>query len=171
MKVSIDLIARILHQRDTSVTQYYSQPTAEQVREAAETIFIDRIDVAAEARRSPEEIGRMLREAEGKIGALTQVIGGTCIIGNFCPAKFACIGCSGNAPDPERRAEVERKKEWAAQHLNWAIREGLGAEGRQMRQLIQDCELMLEEMDMIIAARENAAQTITVIHGSDGIRK
>jgi len=35
--------------------------------EAAEMVFVDRIDVAAEALRSPAEIGRMLNEAEGKV--------------------------------------------------------------------------------------------------------
>jgi hypothetical protein len=38
--------------------------------EAAEMVFVDRIDVAAEALRSPAEIGRMLTEAEGQVGAL-----------------------------------------------------------------------------------------------------
>ena len=57
------------------MTRYYSQPTRTQVIDAAEMIFVDRIDVAAEALRNPDEIGRMLREAEGKIGALTEVWG------------------------------------------------------------------------------------------------
>ena len=57
----------------------------------------------------------MLREAEGKIGALTEVIGGTCVVSNFCPAKFACIGCAGNAADPDKRYQIERKKAWAEQ--------------------------------------------------------
>jgi hypothetical protein len=78
LKVPIEVVAALLHQRDLSVTRYYSQPTRTQVMDAAEMIFVDRIDVAAEALRNPDEIGRMLREAEGKIGALTEVIGGTC---------------------------------------------------------------------------------------------
>jgi len=91
LKVPVDVIAAILHQRDTTVTKYYSQPTGTQVMEAAEMIFVDRIDVAGEALRSPTEIGRMLKEAEGKVGALTEVLGGTCVVANMCPAKFACI--------------------------------------------------------------------------------
>lgn len=76
--------------------------------EAAELIFADRINVAEEALRSPAEIGRMLTDAEGQIGALTDVLGGTCVVGNMCPAKFACIGCAGNAPDPAKRSQVDR---------------------------------------------------------------
>ena len=75
MKVPVEVIAKILHQRHLEVTQYYSQPTKQQVMDAAELLFVDRIDLAAEAVRSPDEIGRMLREAEGQIGALTEVLG------------------------------------------------------------------------------------------------
>lgn len=80
LKVPIEVLAALLHQRDPTVTRYYSQPARTQVMDAAEMIFVDKIDVAAEALRNPEEIGRMLREAEGKIGALTEVIGGTCVL-------------------------------------------------------------------------------------------
>jgi integrase len=31
LKVSIDIIAQLLHQRDKTVTKYYSRPTASQV--------------------------------------------------------------------------------------------------------------------------------------------
>ena len=78
------MIAALLHQRDTSVTKYYSQPTGTQVMEAAEMVFVDRIDVAAEALRSPAEIGRTLNEAEGKVGALTEVIGGCLLYTSRC---------------------------------------------------------------------------------------
>jgi hypothetical protein len=70
-------------------------------------IFVDRIGVGAEALRSPDEIGQMLKDAEGKLGALTEVFGGTCVVGNMCPAKFACVGCAGNAPDPAKRYQIQ----------------------------------------------------------------
>jgi integrase len=164
LKVPVDVIAAILHQRDATVTKYYSRPTESQVIEAAEMIFVDRVDVAREALRSPTEISRMLKEAEGKVGALTEVLGGTCVVANFCPAKFACIGCAGNAPDPDKRHQIERKLAWAKQQAGWAAKEKLLAEERQMKQLIQDCELMVEEMNLIESARRDAAQNIRVEH-------
>jgi hypothetical protein len=160
--VPVDIIAAMLHQRDTTVTKYYSQPTQTQVLEAAELIFVDRIDVATEAVRSPNEIGRMLEEAQGKVGALTEVLGGSCVVANLCPAKFACIGCAGNAPDPNKRYQVEAKRKWAQQHALWATAEGLRAEERQLNVLVQDCDLMLEEMSLIEKARENADQTVVI---------
>jgi hypothetical protein len=162
LKISVDIIAMLLHQRDTSVTKYYAQPTGTQVMEAAEMIFVDRIDVATEALRSPTEIGRMLKEAEGKVGALTEVIGGTCVVANLCPAKFACIGCAGNAPDPDKRYQIEKKMTWAKEHARWSAQEKLLAEERRLNQLVQDCNLMLEEMDLIERAREDSLQKIQI---------
>jgi len=164
LKVSIDVIAQLLHQRDQTVTKYYSRPTASQVIRAAEMIFVDRIDVGAEALRSPEEIGRMLKEAEGKLGALTEVFGGTCVIGNMCPAKFACVGCAGNAPDPAKRYQIEQKLAWAEEQVGYAVREKLPAEESKLQQVIADCKLVLEEMKLIAAARADHSQTVTVHH-------
>ena len=166
LKVSIDVIAKLLHQRDKTVTKYYSRPTATQVLNAAEMIFVDRIDVGAEALRSPEEIGRMLKDAEGKVGALTEVFGGTCVVANMCPAKFACVGCAGNAPNPNQRHQIEQKLAWAKQQVGYAVREKLTAEERKLKQLIADCKLVMEEMDLIEAARADQAQTVSVHHGA-----
>jgi hypothetical protein len=162
LKVSVDVIAALLHQRDTSVTKYYSQPTGTQVLEAAEMVFVDRIDVAAEALRSPAEIGRMLAEAEGKVGALTEVIGGTCVVANLCPAKFACIGCAGNAPDPAKRHQIEQKLAWAKEHSEWSRREKLFPEERRLDQLVRDCELVLEEMNLIEQIYADSRQEVRI---------
>lgn len=165
LKVPIDVIAKILHQRNRTVTQYYARPTALQVLNAAEMMFVDRIDVGVEALRSPEEIGRMLQGAEGKVGALTEVFGGTCVVANMCPAKFACVGCAGNAPDPSKRYQIEQKMAWAEQQVRYAAREKLAAEERIMHQLIADCKLVMQEMDLIEAARADQAQVVSVRHG------
>ena len=61
----------------SEVTQDYARPTKQQVVEAAELLFVDRIDVAAEAVRHRMKIGKLLRDAEGQIGALSEVLGGT----------------------------------------------------------------------------------------------
>jgi len=132
-------------------------------------VFVDRIDVAAEALRSPTEIGRMLAEAEGKIGALTEVIGGTCVVENLCPAKFACIGCAGNAPDPAKRHQIERKMAWAKEHALWSSREKLFPEERQLKRLVQDCELVLEEMSLIEQAQRDSLQTVQIEMSESGV--
>jgi len=168
LNVPVDIIAKILHQRDTTVTKYYSQPTATQVWAASELIFVDRIDVGAEALREPLEIGRLLEEAAGKVGALTEVIGGTCVVGNMCPAKFACVGCPGNAPDPTKRHQIERKMEWAGEQARHAAEQQLPAEQRQMQKVVADCRLMLQEMDLIEAARADQTQLVRIEYGAQG---
>jgi hypothetical protein len=165
LNTPVEVIAKLLHQRDRTVTKYYSRPTPTKVMSAAEMIFVDRIDVGAEGLRSPDEIGRMLKDAEGKVGALTEVFGGTCVVANMCPAKFVCIGCAGNAPDPAKRYQIDQKQTWAEQQLQYARREKLVAEERQMQQLIADCKLIKEEMDLIEAMRKDAAQTVSIEHG------
>lgn len=164
LNVPVDIIATLLHQRDKTVTKYYSRPTPTQVIRAAEMIFVDRIDVGAEALRSPDEIGRMLKDAEGKLGALTEVFGGTCVVANMCPAKFACVGCAGNAPDPAKRYQIEQKMAWAQEQIGFAVREQLPAEETKLQQLVADCKLVLEEMTLIEAARTDQSQGITVRH-------
>jgi hypothetical protein len=166
LHVSVEVIAKLLHQRDRTVTKYYARPTASKVMSAAEMIFVDRIDLGAEGLRSPDEIGRMLKEAEGKVGALTKVFGRTCVVANMCPAKFVCVGCAGNAPDPKKRYQTDQKLVRAEQQLQHARREKLVAEERHMKQLIADCQLIKEEMDLIEAMRTDAAQTVSIQHAS-----
>ena len=87
LNTPVEVIAKLLHQRDRTVTKYYARPSPSKVMSAAEMIFVDRIDLGAEGLRSPDEIGRMLKEAEGKVGALTEVFGGTCVVGQYVPCQ------------------------------------------------------------------------------------
>jgi len=96
---------------------------------------------------------------------LTEVIGGTCVVGNMCPAKFACIGCPGNAPDPAKRHQIERKMKWAGEQACHGAQQGLLAEQRQMDKVVADCRLMLQEMDLIEAARIDQSQLVQIEYG------
>ena len=84
----------------------------------------------------------------------------------MCPAKFACVRCGGNAPDPSKRYQIEQKMAWAEQQLRYAVREKLAGEGRTLKQLIADCKLVMHEMDLIEAARADQAQAVSVRHGA-----
>lgn len=68
MDTPLEVIAELLHQRDKTVTKYYSRPTPTQVMNAQEMIFIDRIDLSAESIRSPEEVGRNVEGCRRKGG-------------------------------------------------------------------------------------------------------
>jgi hypothetical protein len=84
----------------------------------------------------------------------------------MCPAKFACIGCSGNAPDPAKRDQVLQKRAWAETQASYARTQGLLAEERQMRGIMKSCHLTLDEMDLIEAARADGQRLVT-IKGAD----
>jgi hypothetical protein len=76
------------------------------------------------------------------------------------------VGCAGNAPDPSKRYQIEQKMAWAEQQVRYAVREKLAAEERTLKQLIADCKLVMQEMDLIEAARADQAQAVNVRHGS-----
>jgi hypothetical protein len=128
LKVPVEVIAKILHQRRLEVTQYYSQPTNNKSWTPPRCCLSN---------------------------ALMWRLKG-------CPAKFACIGCSGNAPDPERRYQIETTRTWALEQITWARCEHLPAEERQMKRLVQDCELLLAEMTLIERARTDQRQQVRI---------
>ncbi|MGV7643072.1 hypothetical protein PJN11_29120, partial [Mycobacterium kansasii] len=64
-KIPIDIVAKILHQRDLNVTEYYSSPTATQVAHAVGELhdaIASYVDIDEVILRSPEELRRELEE-------------------------------------------------------------------------------------------------------------
>jgi hypothetical protein len=145
------------------ITRYYSKPTPTTVQAAAERSFITRITFQAkDGVRKPDEILQQMKDAEGKIGALTNVLGGTCTERGFCPAKFQCIGCASNAPDPTQDDTVLLKKRHAEEWLRMARKQGLTSEINSALSIIRDCDEMLEEMKLMNIASENSSQVIRI---------
>jgi len=151
-KIPIDVVGAWLHQKDLVITDYYSKPTESMIAEAAD-VYLARlatqIDVGKAILRSPKELQHAYESARGKAGTLADVIGGQCISHGYCAAKFACVGCAGKAPDPAKRNQIERHKEWALLQVGYATTEGLYPESERMKQLVRDCDAELAEMDLI----------------------
>lgn len=166
-KIPLDIVGEWLKQKNLDVTDYYSKPTESMVAEAAD-LYLARVaaqvNVGEAVRRSPAELQKLYAEARGKAGTLAEVIGGDCVSHGYCAAKFACVGCAGKVPDPAKRPQVERHKQWALMQVDFAEQEGLYPEAERMKRLIRDCEAELQEMDQIDAYRrdeERAAQIQT----------
>jgi integrase len=157
-KIPLDIVGALLKQKNLDVTDYYSQPTESMVAEAHD-LYLARsalhLNVGEALRRSPEELQRLYKEAEGKAGTLADVIGGQCICHGFCAAKFACVGCAGKVPDPAKRGQLERHRAWAMQQVEYATQEGLFPEAERMRQVVRDCDTELREIDQIEAYRRD----------------
>src|SRR5207245_4705018 len=112
--------------------------------------------------RTPVEVQRQLAEARGKAGTLAEVEGGTCVQPDYCPGKSMCIGCPCNAPNPAKRRDPERKKRWAEQERDRALREGRLLDARRYEQTVADCTTMLQEMDAMEAWRRDAERDVDV---------
>jgi hypothetical protein len=157
-KIPLDIVGALLKQKNLDVTDYYSQPTDSMVAEAHD-LYLARsalhLNVGEALRRSPEELQKLYKEAEGKAGTLADVIGGQCVCHGFCAAKFACVGCAGKVPDPAKRSQLERHRAWAVQQVEYATQEGLFPEAERMRQVVRDCDTELREIDQIEAYRRD----------------
>lgn len=106
----IDIVAKILHQRDLDVTGYYSEPTPSQIAQSVSEyhdIIMDYIDLDEAVLRSPEELQQEFKEYKEKVGVLNNVIGGVCVTNYVCPVKMSCLGCQAKIPQPEKKHELE----------------------------------------------------------------
>ena len=164
-KIPIDVVGAWLHQKNLAISDYYSKPTESMVAEASD-LFLSRvaahIDVSEAVLRSPDELGRLYEEARGKAGTLADVIGGQCVSHGYCAAKFACVGCAGKVPDPAKRYQIEKHKQWASLQVDYATQEGLLPEAERMKQLIRDCDNELTEMDLIESYRRDERREVNI---------
>lgn len=149
LNTPIDVLALLMKQHDTSVTEYYSAPTPTMLFDIQRKIFENRVDLGRTFRRSNEELNKQLKDAMDTIGAVTPVIGGRCTVANACPAAFACIGCFGNVPDPQKREQILEYKDHYIKMLEGAKTNNLPHEERKATKLISNCDDMLHEMDCI----------------------
>jgi hypothetical protein len=164
-KIPIDVVGAWLHQKNLTITDYYSKPTHSMVAEASD-LFLSRVaaqnNVSEAVLRSPDELQRLYEEARGKAGTLADVIGGQCVSHGYCAAKFACVGCAGKVPDPAKRYQIEKHKQWASLQIDYATQEGLLPEAERMKQLIRDCDNELAEMDLIESYRRDERHEVNI---------
>jgi len=152
-QVPLDIVAKILHQKDVRVTSYYAAPQWQQVV-ATTDHFLDTFathlgNIEDAFVRAPAELQRQWEEAKQKVGSLARVIGGECCCHAVCPISFACTGCAYKIPDPTRREEVVQQRQWAFIRYEQVKRQGLGPETVKMQALIQRCDTELDEMNLM----------------------
>ncbi|MBU3895398.1 site-specific integrase [Serratia rubidaea] len=149
LNTPLDVLALLMKQKDVNVTEYYARHTPSQLVELQQQIFTQRHDFSKQHIRTKDNIAQQMAEAVGKVGALIPVTGGCCTVANACPAKFACIGCAGNAPDPAKRSDVLIYRDAWVKMAELAGQQSLPAEEIKAREIIGGCDDMLEEMDLI----------------------
>jgi hypothetical protein len=141
-----------LKQKNLEVTDYYTRPTAGLIAGAADDYlarFSTFLNAGQLIERTPEELRKLHEDARGRIGALADVVGGHCTQPGFCPAKFACVGCSANASDPVKRRQIQLRLNWATGQREKTVRQGLILETARFDQDIRACHAKLREMDLV----------------------
>lgn len=107
--VNIDIVAKMLHQKDLNVTSYYSAPTPSQISESVSElhdVISSYVDIDDAYLRSPKELQQQFDEHAEKVGVYNKVLGGTCVTNFVCPTKMQCLGCKAKVPEPDQEDEL-----------------------------------------------------------------
>ncbi|MDA1538311.1 site-specific integrase [Bacillus cereus group sp. TH244-1LC] len=156
-KMPIDIVAKVLHQRDLTVTSYYSAPTPSQIAESVgelQDVISSYIDVDDALLRSPEELQKELKEYSEKVGVFNKVLGGTCVTDYVCPTKMACLGCKAKIPQPEQEHELFETIKVAEDMEKRFKKIGLEIEVRKAKEMRKQAKIELKEIDLIKKYRE-----------------
>ncbi len=155
--ISMNILAKILHHRDTDVTQYYSEPTSSQVAQAMDDyhdIVADYVDLDEAVLRNPEELEKALQEYKQQVGVFNNVLGGTCVTAYVCPIKMQCLGCQAKIPSPEKKHELEEAIELAKDMEKRYAALNLPVEVKKAKAMRKHARNELKEIDLIEKYRE-----------------
>ncbi|WP_420488300.1 site-specific integrase [Gottfriedia acidiceleris] len=153
----IDIVAKILHQRDTGVTEYYSEPTPSQVAQSISDlhdVISDYVDLDETVLRSPEELEKELEEYKQQVGVFNNVLGGTCVTAFVCPTKMQCLGCQAKVPQPEKKHELEEVIELSKDMENRFTKMNLPVEVKKAKAMRKHARNELKEIELIEKYRE-----------------
>lgn len=155
--ISMDVLAKILHHRDTDVTKYYSEPTSSQVAQAMDDyhdISADYIDLDEAVLRNPEELEKELEEYKQQVGVFNNVLGGTCVTAYVCPIKMQCLGCQAKIPQPEKKHELEEAIELSKDMEKRYTALNLPLEVKKAKAMRKNARNELKEIALIEKYRE-----------------
>lgn len=156
-KLPIDIVAKILHQRDVGVTGYYSEPTPSQVAQSVSDLhdFIsDYVDLDEAVLRNPEELEKEIEEYKEKVGVFNNVLGGACVTDHVCPIKMECVGCHAKIPQPEKKQELIHFIDWNKKSEEYYDSKGLKVEVKKLRSARKKARNELKEIELIEKYRE-----------------
>lgn len=156
-KLPIDIVAKILHQRDLRVTGYYSEPTSSQISQSVSDlhdVISDYIDIDEAVTRDPEGLEKVLEEQKEKVGVFNNVIGGVCVTDYVCPIKMACLGCQAKIPQPEKKHELLEVVELSKDMEKRFSEMGLTVEVKKAKAMRKHARTELKEIELIEKYRE-----------------
>ena len=155
--VPIDIVAKMLHQKDLNVTGYYSAPTPTQIAESIgelHDVISSYVDIDDAYLRSPDELRKQFDEYTEKVGVFNKVLGGTCVTDYVCPTKMQCLGCKAKVPEPDQEDELLGVIELSKDMEKRFKVMGLDIEARKAKEMAKQAKVELKEIDLIKKYRE-----------------
>ena len=155
--VNIDIVAKLLHQRDLNVTAYYSAPTPSQIAESVSElhdVISSYVDIDDAYLRSPKELQQQFDEHAEKVGVYNKVLGGTCVTDFVCPTKMQCLGCKAKVPEPDQEHELLEVIQLSRDMEKRFKQMGLEVEVRKAKEMAKQAKIELKEIDLIKQYRE-----------------
>lgn len=156
-KISIDIVAKILHQKDLKITAYYSAPTPTQIAESVselQDVISSYVDIDDAYVRSPKELQEELDDYMEKVGVFNKVLGGTCVTDYVCPTKMECLGCKAKVPEPDQEDELLEVIQLSKDMEKRFKQMGLEVEVRKAKEMAKQAKIELKEIDLIKQYRE-----------------
>nr|WP_107842083.1 tyrosine-type recombinase/integrase [Metasolibacillus meyeri] len=156
-KMPIDIVAKMLHQKDLNVTGYYSAPTPTQIAESVSELHdvISRyVDIEDVYLRSPQELQKEFDAHAEKVGVFNKVLGGTCVTDYVCPTKMQCLGCKAKIPEPDQEDELLEVIQLSKDMERRFKQMGLEVEVRKAKEMAKQAKIELKEIDLIKQYRE-----------------
>lgn len=154
----IDIVAKILHQRDLKITGYYSAPTPTQISEKVgelQDVISSYVDLDDALLRSPEELKKEFKEYSENVGVFNKVLGGICVTDYVCPTKIQCLGCSAKIPEPEQENELLEVIELSKDMEKRFKEMGLEIEERKAKEMQKQATIELKEIELIKKYRKD----------------
>lgn len=156
-KMPIDIVAKMLHQKDLNVTEYYSAPTPTQIAESVSElhdVISSYVDIDDVYLRSPQELQKEFDAYAEKVGVFNKVLGGTCVTDYVCPTKMQCLGCKAKIPEPDQEVELLEVIQLSKDMEKRFKQMGLEVEVRKAKEMAKQAKIELKEIDLIKQYRE-----------------
>lgn len=151
-KMPIDIVAKMLHQKDFKVTEYYSAPTPTQIAESVSElhdVISSYVDIDDVYLRSPQELQKEFDTYAEKVGVFNKVLGGTCVTDYVCPTKMQCLGCKAKIPEPDQEDELLEVIQLSKDMEKRFKQMGLEVEVRKAKEMAKQAKIELKEIDLI----------------------
>lgn len=150
--MSIDIVARMLHQKDLNVTAYYSAPTPSQISEKVgelHDVISGYVDIDDAYLRSPKELQQQFDKYAKQVGVYNKVLGGTCVTDYVCPTKMQCLGCKAKIPEPDQEDELLEVIQLSKDMEERFKEKGLEIEVRKAKEMAKQARIELKEIELI----------------------